>query len=189
MANMSTHVQRAWDDLRGRITETSDSGVAALRDWMTKRLMEVSKKLPPLLEEADANAVWHQLLDSPLAEFAVRKLAWDEFTASLTEKPPTFDPEELFAWARQALWSLCVFIDSDEACDQDQFVLELWWSERDQKAAFVCGLGCHWEFRRREAHLGWKPHVRWERDTDTLMPASRRVVVELFPDVELLTNR
>ena len=38
-------------------------------------------------------------------------------------------------------------------------------------------------------HRPWsttRPHAKWERDADTLMPAARRVVVELFPDVGLL---
>ena len=153
---------------------------------MTGRLMDVSKKLPPLLDQAQTNEVWKLLLDTPVEHFGVRKWVWDQFASSLTKKPPTLNPEALFFWTKEALWSLCVFVDPDDARDHDQYDLELWWSQAARKHAFVCGLGHHWEFRPRFEERALIPLAAWSHDTENLTPALRDDVVELYPDVELL---
>jgi len=186
MANMATRVQGAWDQLRERVSGASVAAAEEFRTWLVNDLLGVSKKLPPLLEDSRQDVVWQALWERPLNEFAIRRAAWDEFLASLGETPSSFDPVRVFKWARRRLWSLCTFIDPDEACDMDQFELELWWSEVDQRAAFVCGMGHRFEFRRRNARTGWPPHAPWAGDCGSLRPANREIASRLFPDIELL---
>ncbi len=158
---------------------------------MLTDLLNVSRLLQVQLEKAFANPVWHQLLTAPMNQFAVSKTAWDEFVDSVGQEPPTLDPQRLWEWAESSLWKLLVFLDPDEACDNDQCDLELWWSPSSQRAAFVCGFGEHFVFRGRTKRvLGkpttWEPLETWAGATDDLVPAPREVVSRSFPDATLL---
>lgn len=191
MANMSTHVQRSWDGLREESRGASIACVSGFREWMLSDLLNVSRLVQPRLEKAQANPVWHQLLTSPIRQFAVRKTAWREFAGSLGPKPPTFNPEALWDWAESSLWKLLVFIDPEEACDNDQGDLELWWSPSIQRAALVCEFGENFVFRRRTTQARWtrtrrEPLESWIAATEDLAPASTDVVSRLYSDVELL---
>jgi hypothetical protein len=186
MANMATRVQRAWDDLRGRLSNPDGEDIDTFRSWMTSALIEVSSKLPPLL--AWSRHTHRYVLDTPSDILAIRRDAWDRFVSSLGEPPPAFDPVRLWKWAEQALWSLCVFIDPSEGCDIDESELELWWSEAEQKALYTCDMGHHFEFRRRTIGANWKPLDEWTGDSD-VVPAPRTVVSKLYPDIELLGAR
>ena len=190
MANMATHVQRTWDGLRSKLETSPVEGVAAFRGWMVEDVPALaSARLASRVEEISEDHIWSNLLQAPVSELAVAREAWDELRSSLGPQPPAIDPVQLWDWAKDALWSLCVFVDPEEVCDNDQEDLELWWSEREQKAIFVCGHGEHFEFRRQRAGLlsNWSGLDRWSGDLATLVPAPRSVVAELYPDVELLS--
>lgn len=184
MANMATRVQAAWDDLTRRIDAPGLAGVVELRDWATRRLLDVSRHLQPRLEQARANPVWQLLLDTPVEEFAVRRAAWDEFRASVGVKPLSFSPDATWEWATKSLWSLLVFIDPRETCDRDQFDLEVWVDE-EGAPVFVCELGDRWVFRRRDSGDATR-HAAWQGDSACLTPAKRDAIAVLFPDVPLL---
>lgn len=191
MANMSTNVQRSWDKLLAGDNSPSLACVSQFREWMLSDLLKVSRLLQFPMEEAHDNRVRHYLLTAPIDLFAVQRIAWEEFAVSLTHRPPTFNPEALWQWAELSLWKLLVPVIPDEACDNDQFDLELWWSTSSQRAVYICGLGEHFAFRRRTAgRYGkakkWQPLETWGAETEELMPALREVVSRLFPELELL---
>lgn len=183
---MATRVQRAWDRMRELRGGTTIAGAEAFRAWLTDDLVAVSKKLHPLLEQSQQSAVWKGIWDEPVSRFAIRESVWNRLVTSVDRSPVSFDPVRVFEWGCAALWSLCVFVDPDEACDHDQFALELWWSASDERPALVCGLGEAFEFRRRSEQTGWKALTPWRGDWTTLQPATRETASRLYPGVRLL---
>ncbi|MEM6995728.1 MAG: hypothetical protein AAF721_34785, partial [Myxococcota bacterium] len=163
MANMATRVRRAWEPLLRDLRVPAVSSVAAFRRWLAGDLLGVSRELPPRLEDARANPAWRFLLTAPVEELAVSRRAWDAFAEAVRAGPPPAAPLRLLDWAKAALWSLGVFTVPDDACDNDQYDLELWAPQPEGPPVLVCGMGeC---FRYRHRHSGEsRPLHPWTGD-------------------------
>lgn len=184
---MATRVRRTWDVLEERVQTQVPalSSVAAFRRWLLEDLLQVSRKLPPRLDEVSAHPAWQRILTAPVEDLAVTHRAWDELATALQPSPPTHDPVRLLAWATDTLWSLSVFTLQDDVCDDDQFGLEVWAPQTEGAPVLLCGLGGCFAYRHRDP-LDSRPLEPWIGEPETLLPASRAQIERLIPDPDLL---
>lgn len=155
----------------------------ALRTWVSETLMQVSRKLPPLLENATSEPAWAFVWSASAEAMPTSARARQEFARELGETPPSYDPVRVFEWASTMLWSLGVFTMPDDACDEGQGDLEVWCEADTGTAILVSTMGGRFEFRERPPSDD-APLRHWSGDAKSLRPATRTEVLQRLPTAD-----
>lgn len=170
---MASRLQRACEALTARCAAIDHGTVAVLwpiQDWLRVALPRVSRKIAleqpslrgaQLLIDADPSAV-------PATRAAVRALL--DFVAQSTLRDPVALADQVSSLA----WALAVYRLPDDGCDACQGDLEAWVTA-ERELVLVCDfLGCT---QPVDSDIVAK---------SSRTPASRRDVLQHFPDADLL---